>query len=123
MPASSSQSREPKEEDEWHLPLVRPEDREAGLSDADLVKVSAGRCARVSYLTHDGRRDPAADIELHDRLLESGHMSPLEHPAKALGPADRDVFHGNIRGWVSYRSQIDGEADPLGSQSRERVAG
>ena len=68
--------------DEWHLPLVREEDREQVDSTEDLLKISAGRCARVSYLTHAGVRDLSADIELHDRLLSSGHMSPLEHPAR-----------------------------------------
>jgi thymidylate synthase ThyX len=95
--------------DEWHLPLVRPEDREQADSLDDLLKISAGRCARVSYLTHAGERDLAADIELHDRLIASGHMSPLEHPAR---PAD-DEWWGNFRGWRSYRKTIVGESDPL----------
>ena len=96
-------------DDEWHLPLVRPEDREQVDSLADLLKVSAGRCARVSYLTHAGKRDLAADIELHDRLLESGHMSPLEHPARPT----EDEWCGNFRGWRPYRKDVPGEANPL----------
>jgi thymidylate synthase ThyX len=116
-------------EDEWHLPLVRPEDREQVDSLEDLIKVSAGRCARVSYLTHAGERDLGADIQLHDRLLESGHMSPLEHPARPLGPAElaENEWSGNFRGWHSYRKTIAGEANPLGPKvparaSAERVA-
>jgi thymidylate synthase ThyX len=100
--------------DEWHLPLVRPEDREAA-SLEELIKISAGRCARVSYLTHAGKRDLNADIELHDRLLTSGHMSPLEHPARPLSAeqlADNE-WCGNFRGWRPYRKQIPGEANPL----------
>jgi thymidylate synthase ThyX len=97
-------------EGEWHLPLVRPEDREQVDSLEDLLKVSAGRCARVSYLTHAGKRDLSADIGLHDRLLESGHMSPLEHPAQ---PWD-DEWCGNFHGWRSYRKDLPGEANPLG---------
>jgi len=100
--------------DEWHLPLIRPEDREQVGSIEDLVKVSAGRCARVSYLTHDGRRDLQADVDLHDRLLESGHMSPLEHPAQPLANGE---WCGNFRGWRSYRKEIAGEDNPL-AQSR-----
>ena len=96
-------------DDEWHLPLVRPEDREQVDSLADLLKVSAGRCARVSYLTHAGKRDLAADIELHDRLRESGHMSPLEHPAR---PWD-DEWCGNFHGWRAYRKTIASESNPL----------
>jgi thymidylate synthase ThyX len=100
---------------EWHLPLIRAEDQE-GASVEDLIKVSAGRCARVSYLTHAGKRDLDADIALHDRLLTSGHMSPLEHPARPLSEEElaEGEWCGNFRGWCSYRKQIPGEADPLG---------
>ncbi|HET8861741.1 MAG TPA: FAD-dependent thymidylate synthase [Solirubrobacterales bacterium] len=109
---------EPQElgEGEWHLPLVRPEDREEGTATADLIKISAGRCARVSYLTHAGMRDLDADVELHDRLLESGHMSPLEHPARPLTAAELEEseWSSNFHGWFSYRRTIAGEANPLG---------
>ena len=50
------------EPDEWHLPLIRPEDREEASSTEELAKISIGRCARVSYLTHAGTRDLAADV-------------------------------------------------------------
>jgi thymidylate synthase ThyX len=101
---------------EWHLPLVGTEEREQVASLEDLVKISTGRCARVSYLTHAGKRDLGADIQLHDRLLESGHMSPLEHPARPLTPAEleRGEWSGNFRGWRSYRKEIAGENNPLG---------
>ena len=45
---------------------------------------SVGRCARVSYLTHDGVRAPAADIELALKLQSAGHMSPFEHVARPM---------------------------------------
>ena len=102
--------------DDWHLPLIRPEDREEA-STEDLIKVSAGRCARVSYLTHAGKRDLEADVELHDRLLTSGHMSPLEHPAQPLRSAadlKESEWSGNFRGWRSYRKQVPSERNPLG---------
>jgi len=110
-------------ENEWHLPLVRPEDREQVGSIEDLIKVSAGRCARVSYLTHAGVRDHEADIQLHDRLLESGHMSPLEHPARPLGAGElsESEWSGNFRGWRSYRKEIAGEANPLGPKVPARA--
>ena len=84
---------------QWHLPLVTLEesgdvlpnmelDGEEPLAIEDACKVSVGRCARISYLTHDGKRDLQADIELHDRLLESGHMSPFEHVARPAEPDD-----------------------------------
>lgn len=102
--------------DDWHLPLIRLEDREQATSIEDLIKISAGRCARVSYLTHAGKRDLEADIQLHDRLLESGHMSPLEHPARPMSTAElaKSEWSGNFRGWRSYRKEIPSEANPLG---------
>jgi thymidylate synthase ThyX len=86
---------------EWHLPLIREDDE--GLSSLMLPKVSAGRCARVSYLTHDGKRDPAADLDLCERLIDNHHMSPLEHPAMALATSERVA---NFRGWVQLRRLI-----------------
>jgi hypothetical protein len=88
----------------WHLPLVTDDERRT--READWVKVSVGRCARVSYLTHDGLRDPAADVALCDRLAASGHMSPMEHVAT---PQHRAVFRGNFRGWVQYRKTLPNE--------------
>lgn len=90
---------------EWHLPYG-----EAG----DDWRVSAGRCARVSYLTHDGVRDPMADRALTARLQTSGHMSPLEHPAT---PVDDPGFIGNFRGWRQARKFVPGEAVFGGSRS------
>lgn len=101
----------------WHLPLVSAEDRAEALEkmgtlkDAEtmLCAVSTGRCARVSYLTHDGKRDMLADIELHDRLMTSGHWSPFESVAKALGPEGRNFRSGNLTGWEQYRKTFTGE--------------
>lgn len=92
---------------QWHLPLVDGH-LDEGLSIREMVACSVARCARVSYLTHDGKRDVVADLALHNRLLTSGHMSPFEHPARAeLHPIER--FSGNFRGWTQYRKLIRGE--------------
>lgn len=119
---------------EWHLPLV--DERDADLSIDDKVKVSCARCARVSYLTHDGRRDPQADIDLYDRLWRGGHMSPTEHVARPMtgddawsvvrqtgmvgghNPVPSKTFAGNFRGWVQLRKHIAGEADILGHRGQ-----
>lgn len=94
------------EDGQWHLPLIGF-DGDGLLSVEDQVKVSVGRCARVSYLTHAGIRDVQADIDLHDRLLVSKHFSPFEHVA-------RSGFHtgdgGNLGyGWTQYRKTLKGE--------------
>ncbi|MEK9722594.1 MAG: FAD-dependent thymidylate synthase [Rhodospirillaceae bacterium] len=67
---------------------------------------AAGRCARVSYLTHDGRRDEKDDERLGKQLLEDGHMSPFEHIAYALEHKDHPTGGGNFRGWVQYRHYL-----------------
>ena len=116
----------PKElkEGEWHLPLIFPEDAEAlGYVDASeggrrvrtkaefdevVMKISVGRCARVSYLTHDGKRELDKDIELHDRLVvqQPLHASPAEHVAQALATPERS---GNFIGFRQYRKTLPNE--------------
>jgi len=92
---------------DWHLPLTGFPGDEV-LSKDDLIKVSAGRCARVSYLTAEGTRDVSQDIALHDRLVSSKHFSPTEHQAECS-----DLFPlsgGNFGyGWLQYRKTLMGE--------------
>lgn len=87
----------------WHLPYVSAKERE-NYDIYDCVKFSAARCARVSYLTHDGRvPKPEEDQKLFDRLVGSVplHCSPIEHQAfVASSPATRS---GNFVGWIQYR--------------------
>jgi hypothetical protein len=100
---------------EWHLPLFG-HDGDLTVPTEDRPKVSAGRCARVSYLTHDGRRAPAEDVALFDRLCKDRpmHASPLEHAAVAHEDARLD--YGNFaRGWWQLRKQMYDEC------VRERV--
>ena len=94
---------------DWHLPLITEEER-IQCSVQDLIKICVGRCARVSYLTHDGKRDWQADINLHDRLLKSGHLSPFEHAAT---PSEDSNYFGNFKGWKQYRKMINHEHDIL----------
>jgi hypothetical protein len=90
---------------EWHTPFIDDEDRE--LDHDQRVLVSVARCARVSTLTHDGRRDYAADLRLAKSLKSNGHMSPFEHVATPLGI---DIYKGNFRGWLQYRKMLPNEA-------------
>lgn len=104
----------------WHLPFIHEVDMAEGdrrstcrsESTALLKKVSTGRCARVSYLTHDGVRDLEKDVELHDRLCagpatgDPGHWSPFEHVARALNFPQRS---GNFIGWAQYRKEFEHE--------------
>ena len=139
----------------WHLPLVTKEemDQDADITAPwetttfeewmqDWVKICCARCARVSYLTHDGRRDPQEDLRLYDDLLQPGHMSPLEHAARPMTQEELELFFqeeviwddknktwvatgranyflGNFNGWVSHRKQIPGEWDILGYRRQQ----
>jgi len=104
---------------DWHMPFVQDEDWKltAGMASQliTLLRVSAGRCARVSYLTHDGRRDLQEDVDLCGRLIQVDnpeapmHASPLDHPAQATGD---DVRHGTFLGWKGFRKTFTGEDGP-----------
>ena len=89
-------------EGEWHWPYVTTQERVDYYGKDELLsKVSAARCARVSYLTHDGLTpDIAKDIELFDRLAGGIplHASPLEHQAT---PGHTDT--GNFNGFTQFR--------------------
>lgn len=112
-----------------HLPYVTEKDRFYGQSFGhQYQKLSAARCARVSYQNHD-KSDPdiEKDIKLHDMLQEAGHMSPFEHQASPMedprclevyNPAvqweagithvdsNQDLWSGNFRGWIQYRKTL-----------------
>lgn len=92
---------------DWHLPYVTEADLE--YDPVSLGRISSARCARVSYLTHEGVRNPQADLDLASRLRDNGHMSPFEHAAYVAPDANRYI--GNFRApWHQYRKMIDGES-------------
>lgn len=91
----------------YHLPLQQEEELTiSNYNMEDWKKICTGRCARVSYLTHEGKRDPQADIDLCARLQESGHWSPFEHIATAKQFPD-SYYSGNFRGWLQYRKEVE----------------
>ncbi|MGB8151799.1 MAG: FAD-dependent thymidylate synthase, partial [Candidatus Cybelea sp.] len=87
---------------EWHTPLLQPD--ESVLDLETRRRVSAARCARVSYLTHQGVREIERDLELYDRLRTDRHLSPFEHVAT---PAPDRAFQANFRGWLQMRREIE----------------
>lgn len=104
---------------DWHLPYILDEERkEHSDNPRYLAMLSSARCARVSYLTHEGKKpDPVKDIELFQKLLGSRplHASPAEHQAfPDRQPIGQDVWfsnhlHGNFDGWVQHRKLIEME--------------
>jgi thymidylate synthase ThyX len=117
---------------EWHLPYVTEDEwRRGGLSLDQAKMVSVARCARVSYMTQEGKKPSIEqDLALYDRLVGSAplHASPAEHqatPDRFDGnlKADDDrpdaegsngtwrfpSQHGNFRGWRQYRKFLPNE--------------
>lgn len=98
-----------------HLPYITQEERST-LDMETVQKASMARCARVSYVLHDGTKPSLEkDLALADRLMnpsngtvpddmEPPHMSPAEHQATAH--ADPNHKSGNLDGWVQHRQTL-----------------
>lgn len=122
---------------EWHLPYLDDEDLtninnhlvEFSITRHEPNKwevctmacaVSAARCARVSYLTHDGERPTLQkDLELYRHLVNANppHMSPCEHQASPncygkVADLDYPITHSNFRSWNQFRHLIKDESVP-----------
>ena len=89
------------------LPYITDEDiKEIGKEEYHLLmKISAARCARVSYNNHDGSKpDIEKDLKLYEHLYDSKHMSPMEHACIR----DEDYRkNANLTGWKSLRYLIE----------------
>lgn len=119
------------ESGDWHLPYVSFEEiEEMFYRKEDLRKISAARCARISYKPFDESQiNTDKDLELSKRLLESKHLSPFEHQATPINRVieydqglwyqsnlnqpgvthiDRNnsLWSNNFRGWVQYRALV-----------------
>lgn len=108
----------------WHLPYVSVDDQ-ASLPVSDCLKVSAARCARVSYKTFHGVKSTLEeDIQLYKSLVPEGgalesdpfHASPTEHQAIPFFCADNFSFYpirkvhplvSNFKDWVQNRRLIE----------------
>ena len=89
------------------LPYISDEDiKEIGKENyKTLMKISAARCARVSYNNHDGSKpNIEKDMKLYYRLYEGRHLSPMEH-ACIQDPDYRK--YANLNGWKSLRYLVE----------------
>lgn len=92
----------------WHLPYITETERNEDIDPETLAKISAARCARVSYLTHDGDKPSIEkDISLYEKLVGGRplHASPVEHQAYPLDSANQ--WNKNFRGWYQHRSFVE----------------
>lgn len=110
---------------EWHLPYVTDSDRDrmqdwlmkrritrdippSRERNEYLCALSAARCARVSYLNHDGTAaELEKDLDLYHRLVQANppHMSPCEHQATPMETHGRSA---NFHDWIQFRTTIHG---------------
>ncbi len=137
---------------EWHQPYITGKDTvdlflrpteetgnllktlENGATVGDLLnRISAARCARISYKPFDGDASYEKELARYNHLVtdERVHASPLEHQARPDEEGlinDPDIeqlidqgfdpelvrwanphLHGNLRGWIQARKLIPNE--------------
>jgi hypothetical protein len=115
----------------WHLPYVSQEEidttlRHWAMENEDVLsmepdkalqrinilaaKISAARCARISYKPFDGNASYEREFERFDSLVTSDrvHASPLEHQAIPVQNIQADHV-SNLTGYVQFRKFIPNE--------------
>lgn len=122
---------------EWHLPYITDDDWEAAVDClsrgqgknfvADrgdcitvLRKVSAARCARISYRPFDGNSSFDAEMDRYELLVgnDAVHASPLEHqctPDHLIWTRGENEYanpklHGPLTGFIQFRKTVPNEA-------------
>lgn len=98
----------------WHAPYLKDFDCSYNSTEWCL-KQAIARCARVSYLNHDGVHDPEADLRLFEKLVAGKHLSPFEHVARPSDHSGKyDLYmpdapndEANFRGWRQARWNVE----------------
>lgn len=113
---------------DWHLPYITDKDTETAVIEGYsynveeiLTMCSAARCARVSYMKHDGSNPSIEDdLELYNMLAvrpytdkrgtffgvdEPTHLSPLDHQATPMQHASYADVHRH--GWENGQTHTD----------------
>jgi hypothetical protein len=112
---------------QWHLPFINVDDADEAaiksfvfewstsfgktIAEADeylLPRIAVGRCARVSYLNHEGKRAIQDDLNLCERLCVQTplHAAPGEHVARAMAEPRPS---GNFFGFEQFRKTLPNE--------------
>lgn len=85
-----------------HLPYIGKDERgEHPLSEC--FRVSAARCAAISYLRPDFPWEK--ELKVCDKLVDNKHSSPLEHPATTSG-VSAEYRSGPMTGWKTLRTTL-----------------
>jgi len=107
----------------WHLPYIAPEERTSIGDPRLLAKLSAARCARVSYMNHDNKRPGQdEDLALYERLVGQRplHAGPIEHQAYPLPLATQRCK--NFQGWRQHRDLVEIEAAGMKALKADALA-
>ena len=94
----------------FHLPYLRDDelDDNGFRTYTQKAKISAARCARVSYLNHNKQMPSVKeDLKLANRLIAAGHMSPFDHQAMFNLTEQYHNENRNFRGWKPYRAILE----------------
>lgn len=93
----------------FHLPYLREDELDnTRWTYSQKAKISAARCARVSYLNHNKQKPSVEeDFKLAERLIEAGHMSPFDHQAKFNSVEAYRNENRNFRNWQPYRTLLE----------------
>jgi thymidylate synthase ThyX len=67
---------------EWHIPSKETEE-ECKLDLSTRLKIATAKAARISYANHDKEYSVENQVDRTNKLITSGHFSPLEHCAQA----------------------------------------
>jgi hypothetical protein len=103
---------------DWHLPYITEDDWHAAPEKNAkewLCKISAARCARISYKPFNGDSSFTAELDRYNLLVtdERVHASPLEHQATpdtiSDGKWDNPELHGNLTAWIQHRKMVPNE--------------
>lgn len=110
---------------DWHMPYITQEEKsywlrsnqpaaekikkKTDLTGEDiLLRVSAARCARISYKPFNGEGDIEAELARFDSLINCKpmHASPIEH--QAIADTVDEYSSGNLQsGWGQFRKLIE----------------
>lgn len=100
---------------DWHLPFITLNEKNTISCITTLTQLSASRAARASYAKQD-EVNLQQDLSRYKRLVEDGHVKPMEHVARPINPQyDYTTCYyrprwgmmvDNFIGWRSLRSMI-----------------
>ncbi len=94
----------------WHIPYLTEDDLNC-LTLPEMLKVSAARCAIISYNNHDS--DQLLPMEKAEKIYKhlindtNPHYTPMEHQARVLSREELDIYWAITGATMSIAAQAD----------------